>query len=782
MLLKKLLETCPAWRRAFLSLAAVGGLFSAAGQAADLPELMLPQGVGVNIHFVRGNEADLDLIAAAGFKFVRMDFGWEGTERVKGEYRWGDYEELTANLEKRGLRAIYILDYSNGLYERGASPQHPESVAAFARWAGAAAAHFKGRRMVWEIWNEPNGDFWKPRPEVAQYIALAQATCGAIRANDPQATIIAPASSEFPWSFLEKFLQSGLLEQLDAVSVHPYRDYRRPPETVSEDYLRLRRLIERYASPGKKNVPIISGEWGYATHNKGVSLETQAAFIVRQQLANLWLGVPLSIWYDWKNDGTDPGYVEHHFGTVYLDRRPKPAYEALRVLTHELAGYRVARRIETGKAADYVLLLVDAQGRQKLAAWTLAGERSAVVDIGLEAAADVAIVDGKGEAQAVALQQTKLQLAVSPLPLYVTLKKTSRALSAAAAWRLERDGTRSLEAGVPGGLTVRLNLENPFPYPVTAQASMNGPGLSDRRSVKLDARRSAPVVLSGTVTRRDLTPVMVTVTLTIQDGEGRAIGSGTETLSFGLANPLALVVAPVEKGLRVTVDNEAGRPLEGAVEAGDQRHPLSLVAGQRYAGVDFDLRGAGSEFAAPACRLLGKAGGVVAEIAAKRLQVLPAAKYAARMDGDAKVHGNCSVQESAPPTEDSPYAHVCALTYQSDQGWRFTCCEADRPLRFGAGPKAYGLWIYGDSSDNSLRVRVRDTSGQTFQVIGPRLDWTGWRWVTFDLQDLANCGHWGGANDGAVRGNLTLDAALLLDPEGRQTSGKIYFVGAAVVY
>ena len=72
---------------------------------------------GVNIHFVTGHEKDLDLIAAAGFKFIRMDFGWQGTERVKGIFNWKSFDELTANLEKRGLGAIYIFDYSNSLYE-----------------------------------------------------------------------------------------------------------------------------------------------------------------------------------------------------------------------------------------------------------------------------------------------------------------------------------------------------------------------------------------------------------------------------------------------------------------------------------------------------------------------------------------------------------------------------------------------------------------------------------------------------------------------------------------
>ena len=88
---------------------------------AELPEPVLPAGVGVNIHFVTGHEKDLDLIAAAGFKFIRMNFGWESTEPSKGEYNWAGYDELLANLEKRGLRAIFILDYSHRLYEETAT-------------------------------------------------------------------------------------------------------------------------------------------------------------------------------------------------------------------------------------------------------------------------------------------------------------------------------------------------------------------------------------------------------------------------------------------------------------------------------------------------------------------------------------------------------------------------------------------------------------------------------------------------------------------------------------
>lgn len=53
---------------------------------AQIPEPVIPQGVGVNIHFVRGHQTDLDRIAAAGFKVVRMDFTWEAIETQPGHY------------------------------------------------------------------------------------------------------------------------------------------------------------------------------------------------------------------------------------------------------------------------------------------------------------------------------------------------------------------------------------------------------------------------------------------------------------------------------------------------------------------------------------------------------------------------------------------------------------------------------------------------------------------------------------------------------------------------
>lgn len=390
--------------------------------AAEIPLSPLPASLGVNIHFTRGHERELDMIAAAGFKFVRMDFEWAAIECQKGRYDWSAYDELTANLEKRGIRPYYILDYSNPLYETTPmSPQHPESVRAFARWAAAAARHFQDRGIVWEIWNEPNGGgFWKPGPDVAQYIILALATCKAIREADPQATIVAPATSTFPWDFLESFLKSGVLKYLDGVSVHPYRSATKPPETAAEDYQRLRKLIERHApDEAKKRIPILSGEWGYPSCTNGVSLETQAAFIARQQLANLLDGIPLSIWYDWKNDGTNPAEPEHNFGVVTPDLKPKPAYVAIQTLTHELSGYRITRRYDTGNKNDFVLVLANSNGENKLAAWTIAKPHTVMLDFKVKTPT---AVKGDGESCASKIENGQLAVELGPVPQYVSLR------------------------------------------------------------------------------------------------------------------------------------------------------------------------------------------------------------------------------------------------------------------------------------------------------------------------------------------------------------------------
>jgi hypothetical protein len=741
--------------------------------AADLPEPVLPEGLGVNIHFTKGRERDLDLIAAGGFKFIRMDFHWTGIERKRGEYDWSEYDVLTANLEKRGLRAIYIFDYSSPLYEATvtitnkhthtaeralSSPQHAESVAAFARWAGAAAAHFHGRRIIWEIWNEPNISFWKPTPDAQQYTALALATVKAVRAADPQATIIAPGSSEFPWAFFETLFASGILRDLDAVSVHPYRGG--PPETAAADYLKLRALIARHAPPGKQNLPIISGEWGYSTQHKGTPLATQAAYLPRQQLANLVAGVPLSIWYDWKNDGSDTNYNEHNFGTVTTKLQPKPSYLAAQTLARELAGYRVARRLETDDPDDWILLCLKADGAQKLAAWTLS----------------------KPHATTLTLADKPIRLELESAPKYQAVTPPDPRLALAAAWQAVPVADVPVSAAAGGQAVIRIQAGNPLATPVMARFTAEGfdSGKAELKLV-LPAHGQANVVLSGSFQRRDheTLPVIVRAEFQLQPGVAKAAAarSAVQRVSFMRADPLRLALMPVAGGMRALIENPGLAAFSGHLQLGDSKSAVNLAAGATHASLELP------NSAATQAHLTDDRGAVVAETEVPRMcaQDIPAFRTA--LDGDKNIPAKATVTSVVAPGPEAPCANAFKLDYEFAAGWRFVRCIPDvKPAPAIPGrPQAFGLWVCGDKCGHQLNARIADASGQTFQINGEKIDWTGWRWVTFPVGELQHASHWGGADDGQIHGALRWDCPLLLDSHRHGGTGTIYFAGLTLL-
>jgi hypothetical protein len=245
--------------------------------------------------------------------------------------------------------------------------------------------HFQGRGIIWEMYNEPNSRFWRPKPDVHDYILLALEVGEAIQTVAPRELYVGPAAALIDFRFLEACFKAGLLNYWSAVSVHPYRQ--RDPETVAEEFRKLRELIAVYAGKGRQ-VPIVAGEWGYpSTWNwKGMDEVKQGKLLAREFLGNLASGVPLTIWYDWHDDSADPQDPESHFGIVHFPYesgahyvyQPKPAYLALKTLTKVLNGYQFSRRLETASPDDYVLLFTKAEDT-RIVAWTTASAEEKVL-------------------------------------------------------------------------------------------------------------------------------------------------------------------------------------------------------------------------------------------------------------------------------------------------------------------------------------------------------------------------------------------------------------------
>ena len=410
-----------------------------------LPDPVIPRPFGVEIHFARAGAFELDRLAAGGFRWVRMDLFWHAVEIEPGRYDFRAYDALVASMAKRGIRIVFILDYGNPMYDSNLPPTSAEGRAAFARFAATAAQHYRGEGIVWEIWNEPNlNHFWLPEANVEHYGQLALETVAAIRRVDPTALIVAPATSGFDPPYWAALGEMGLFNKLDAVTVHAYGI--ESPELAGPFFVDLAALLHRY-SPAW-TIPILSGEWGYASVVDGLSEGQQAQYLARQWLVNLAYDVNLSIWYDWRDDGVDRTELEQNFGTVHHDFSVKPAYRAARTLLTTLDGYRFLRRIPLESPDDYLLLFQKAS-QVALALWTTGEAHVVILPISTD---DVKVVEMLGEVGVVESQGGGLVVEVDRSPRYLMFR-ADQAASWLGGWR-PYDSVQCLRPDDGGGVRV----------------------------------------------------------------------------------------------------------------------------------------------------------------------------------------------------------------------------------------------------------------------------------------------------------------------------------------
>ncbi len=273
----------------------------------------------------------LDASAAANSAWARFDLCWWGqVETTPGEYNFnppGWPTDLAIEMIRdRGLEPFPILSYGNPLYDDEAGPSTDEGREAFAEYAYQAALRYRDEVTYWEIWNEPNLEqFWGREPDAEDYAKLVAVTAPRLREANPEAVIAGGSTSAIPFDYLTTCFQNGLLDHIDVLTVHPYRE--ESPETARADYTTLRSLMAQYTD---RDIPIWSGEWGYTAHAFNLSEPNLARVVARQLVTNLGSDIEVSIWFSmhpWSENGdVDPPA----WGLVFADHSPRPAFHAFK--------------------------------------------------------------------------------------------------------------------------------------------------------------------------------------------------------------------------------------------------------------------------------------------------------------------------------------------------------------------------------------------------------------------------------------------------------------------
>ncbi len=337
-----------------------------------------------------------------GIHHVRLQTGWQKTEKEKGVYDFAWLDRQVDALVGAGIKPFLSLSYSNSLYcedledypdmKFGGLGHVPVNTPAeregWTNYVRALVDRYKDRVDEYEIWNEPDvakfaqyGDRWAD-----VYMELVKLTAPVIRECLPSAVVISCVGN------LERsklLLMMGLGKYVD---VHSFHGYVFHPELQTDGYrAQLTRIAEKYA-PGVK---LWRGEAGCtskvevkglgALSNLDLTETKQVKFMLRHLTADMANNGLARTSYFHAFDFEHFSHVcRYHYGVVREDLSCKPSYYALQLFAHlfdgEVRGADVcllAPRADKSKLSAEELLMVrcnefEAKGRRSFFAYTLA--------------------------------------------------------------------------------------------------------------------------------------------------------------------------------------------------------------------------------------------------------------------------------------------------------------------------------------------------------------------------------------------------------------------------
>jgi xylan 1,4-beta-xylosidase len=204
-----------------------------------------------------------------------------------------------------------------------------------------------------EVWNEPNLDFWAGQPKEQTYYQLYDAAAKAVKSVNPSIRVGGPATAQAAWAdrFIRHVVDSGV--PADFVSTHVYaNDLSKDIFGTKEDIPRAdmvcraaQKVHDQVKASPRPSMPIIWSEYNASYKNEP---DVTDAVFMAPWLANMirecdGLADMFSYW-TFSDVFEEQGVVKQPFyggfGLIAEDDLPKPSYNAFKLL-HKLGDQRI---------------------------------------------------------------------------------------------------------------------------------------------------------------------------------------------------------------------------------------------------------------------------------------------------------------------------------------------------------------------------------------------------------------------------------------------------------
>ena len=236
-------------------------------------------------------------------------------------------------------------------------------------------------RWYFEVWNEPNLDFWGGNPKQATYFELYDHTARALKAVSPRLRVGGPATAQAAWAdaFIRHCAENKV--PVDFVSSHVYgndkaEDVFGTQEAIPRDRMvcrAVKKVHDQISASPMPGLPLFWTEFNASYMNEPEVTDSAymgpwMADTIRQCDG---LVSEMSYW-TFSDVFEEQGVLKQPFyggyGLIAAGGIPKPAYNAFRLL-HQLGDERLT--LASNSTSDSVLATRRRDGTLVVAAWNL---------------------------------------------------------------------------------------------------------------------------------------------------------------------------------------------------------------------------------------------------------------------------------------------------------------------------------------------------------------------------------------------------------------------------
>jgi xylan 1,4-beta-xylosidase len=362
----------------------------------------------------QGYRDDLrEVKSATDFKYVRFHAIFHDEVGVYDEdsagkpiYNFSYVDQIYDGLLQSGVRPFVELSfmpkklaaepkYQDFWYKPNVSP--PKSYERWGELVRQFTQHLVDRygldevsQWYFEVWNEPNLDFWAGSPREQTYFELYDSAARAVKQVSPRLRVGGPATAQAAWA--DRFIEHAVKENVpaDFVSTHVYGNDSAPDVFGTHDPIprtqmvcrAVRKVHDQIAASARPHLPLIWSEFNASYMNEPeVTDSTYMGPWMADTIRQCDGLVDMMSYWTFSDVFEEQGVVKHPFyggyGLIAEDGLPKPAFNAF-LLLHKLGETRIPTN------ADDILVTRRADGTIVIALWNTpvvggGGDRKEVV-------------------------------------------------------------------------------------------------------------------------------------------------------------------------------------------------------------------------------------------------------------------------------------------------------------------------------------------------------------------------------------------------------------------